>query len=305
MKIKIIIMLILFLGGFGIIDAQVLINRGADITISSGSSVVIDGDFINQIDGRVNNSGNLILTGDFTNNQTSGNLLSGTTGTVRLMGSTPQNIAGTAITYFSNLDLQNDAVLTGTIIAVSASLNLASSYLTLGNTYCVVQNSAPIFGAGPSGYVITNGSGKLRQFVPASNVVFPIGTISAFAPVTLNNSGSSDYYSAGVFGDVRANGLTGATIPEINDCVDMTWAIEENTPGGSNLSLTTFWGAALEGPSFDRTHAGIGHYTGGSWDPAGEGVAAGANPYSISRSGVTTIGAFAVGDLGISYGYST
>ena len=93
MKIKITIMLILFTGSWSMLTAQYLINRGADIVISSGSSLVINGDFENQLDGTLGNSGNVLVTGNFTNNQTSGTLLSGTTGTVRLVGSVPQTIA--------------------------------------------------------------------------------------------------------------------------------------------------------------------------------------------------------------------
>ncbi|MEZ5084548.1 MAG: hypothetical protein R2750_14060 [Bacteroidales bacterium] len=174
---------------------------------------------------------------------------------------------------------------------------LSSTYFTLGNGVVVMQPGTQILGAGASGYIITNGAGFLRQWVTGSNKVFPVGTASNFTPVTLNNSGTADYYSARVFPDVRVNGLTGATIPQINDCVDMTWDISEFTAGGSNLSVTTFWSAALEGINFDRTHCAVGHYTGGAWDPNSEGPAAGGGPYSITRSGITSLSAFAVGDL--------
>ncbi|MEZ5084549.1 MAG: hypothetical protein R2750_14065 [Bacteroidales bacterium] len=53
MKIKINIMLILFAGCWSMLSAQYLINRGADIVISSGSSLVIKGNFENQLDGTV------------------------------------------------------------------------------------------------------------------------------------------------------------------------------------------------------------------------------------------------------------
>jgi len=49
--------------------------------------------------------------------------------------------------------------------------------------------------------------------------------------------------------------------------------------------------------SFDRTRCGIGHYTGGEWDRQIEQVASGSNPYSITRSGITNLSAFAVGDI--------
>ena len=98
---------ILILAIFGIIissaKGQSLINHGADIIISSGSSIVIDGDFENQLDGTLNNSGDILITGDWINNQTSGNLLLNTSGTVSLIGSSIQNFEGTHATYFYNL----------------------------------------------------------------------------------------------------------------------------------------------------------------------------------------------------------
>lgn len=298
MKIKTILSLIIVSSFMSYISAQTLINKGANITISSGSSLVIKGDFENQLDGAVNNSGNMMVSGDWINNQTSGSLLNGTTGTVVMNGSGAQSFSGPAATFFNNLTLQNNVSLAGPAdISVASNLSLAGAFLYLNNANVVMQNGSAIVGAGPASYLITGGTGKLKQYVSASNVSFPIGTISAFVPAVLNNTGTADFFGARVFADVRANGLSGATIPEINDCVNMTWDISEQTAGGSNLAVTANWGAAIEGPNFDRAHAGIGHYTGGSWDPQGEQVASGANPYSITRSGINTLSAFAVGDL--------
>ncbi len=277
--------------------AQNFINYGASIKVSSGSSIVIDGDFRNALDGSIDNSGDIFLTGDFTNNQTSGTLLSGTSGAVIFNGSSVQTIAGTAVTYFNDIDLQNDANLAAGAMAVYGDLTLSSTYFGLGGGVLVMQPGTQIIGANASGYIVTNGLGFLRQYVGGSNKVFPVGTTTTFAPVMMNNSGTPDYYSARVFEDVRTNGLSGATIPEIDDCVNMTWDINEFNAGGSNLSVTPFWGAAMEGSSFDRTACAVGHYTGGAWDPDFEGVASGSNPYSITRSGITTLSAFAVGDL--------
>ncbi len=297
MKIKLTLMLIILTGFSTFTNAQYLINQGADIVISSGSSLVIDGDFENRQDGSMNNSGNVLITGDWINNQTSGSLLNGTTGSVRLVGTSIQSIIGTAVTYFNTLDLQNDALVGNLPISVASDLMLAGTYLSLGTGNLVMQNGSQILGAGPTGYINTGGSGRLYQYVNAADKIFPVGTIAGFAPVTLNNTGTADYYNVRVFPDVRENGVTGATIPEINDCVNVTWDISESTAGGSNLTVTPYWSAAVEGANFDRTHCGVGHYTAGSWDGNPEGPALGAGPYSISRSGITTLSAFAVGDL--------
>ena len=296
MKIKLILILILLAGCWSFLPAQYLVNQGADIVITSGSSLVIDGDFRNQLDGNMDNDGNVLISGDWTNNATSGNLLQGTSGTVTFNGSSIQSITGSEKTWFNNVNLQNDVVL-GMETSVSSDLTMNSNFVSIGTNNLVMEPGSSIIGAGPSGYIIANGSGQLVRQVGPANINFPVGTISAFTPAILANSGTVDIFGINVFPDIRENGLTGPTISEINDCVNNTWNISEVTSGGSDMTVTTFWYSVIEGANFDRTHAGIGHFTAGAWDPQQEVAATGAGPYSISRSGITTLSAFAVGDL--------
>ena len=296
MKIELVIFLVAITGCWSISHAQYLVNQGADIRISPGSSLVIEGDFRNQLDGSMDNNGNVLISGNWTNNATSGNLLQGTSGTVTFNGSSVQSITGSAKTWFNNVNLQNDVAL-GTETSVSSDLTMSSNFVSLGTNDLVMEPGSAIIGAGPSGYIIANGSGQLVRQVGSSDVSFPVGTISAYTQAVLYNSGTVDNFGINVFPDVLENGISGVTIAEISDCVEITWNITEQTAGGSNLALTAFWYAVSEGVTFDRTHAGIGHYTGGAWDPQGEVPASGTGPYSITRSGITTLSAFAVGDL--------
>ena len=72
--------------------------------------------------------------------------------------------------------------------------------------------------------------------------------------------------------------------------------------GGSNLSITTGWDASDELSGFNRNKAGVSYYipvvgpTQG-WDMLNSqtGVASGSNPYSYTRIGISSLGAFAVG----------
>jgi len=296
MKMKIKIMLIVLTGFWSVSNAQYLINQGADIVITPGSSLVIDGDFRNQLDGSMDNDGEVLISGDWTNNANSGDLLLGTTGTVTFNGGSTQAIDGSASTFFNNVDLQNDVAL-GVETTVSSNLAMNSNFVSIGTNNLLMDPGSSIIGAGPSGYIIANSSGKLIRVVGPANVNFPVGTISAFTPAILANSGVADAFGMSVFPDVRENGLTGLTISEINYCVNNTWDISEGIAGGSDLSLTAFWYAAIEGVSFDRAHSGIGHYTAGAWDPQQEVAAVGAGPYNITRSGITSLSPFAVGDL--------
>jgi hypothetical protein len=297
MKIRIFSLIIILIGSLGYSHAQYLVNQGAAIRISSGTYLHINGNFRNQNAGSMNNAGNVVVKGNWENNATSGNLLQGSTGTVFFDGVSPQTIGGTAKTWFSNLTLNNNVSLVGSEISISGAFAMNNNFMTLNAYNLRMETGSTLTGASSTGYIVASAAGKLFRPVTGSSVAFPVGTASTFVPVNLVNSGTADNYGVGVFPDVRTNGLTGATIPQINDCVNMTWNISEQVAGGSNLTITAFWPGAIEGANFDRTKAGMGHYTGGAWDPQEETPASGANPYSIARSGITTLSAFAVGDL--------
>ena len=133
----------------------------------------------------------------------------------------------------------------------------------------------------------------LRQ----SNKVYPVGTAVSYVPITINNSGTADNYGVRVFDDVLNNGTSGGTIASINNAVDMTWVVDETVAGGSNLTAACQWNGANEGSLFNRTQAGIGVYNAGIWNPQNAGAASGANPYTMTRTGITTPGPLAVGDI--------
>lgn len=297
MKKRIFSLLTMIVVLLGFTQAQHLVNQGAAIRVSSGTYLHINGNFRNQNAGSLNNAGNVVVKGNWENNATSGNLLQGSTGTVFFSGVSPQTIGGTAKTWFSNLTLNNNVSLVGSEISVSGAFAMNSNFMTLNAYNLMMETGSTLTGASSTGYIVASAAGKLFRRVTGSSVSFPVGTASAYVPVNLVNTGTGDHYGVSVFPDVRTNGLTGGTIPQINDCVNMTWNISEQVAGGSNLTITAFWPGAIEGASFDRTKAGMGHYTGGAWDPQDETPASGANPYSIARAGITTLSAFAVGDL--------
>jgi len=280
----------------GLTQAQHVVNDGGNIVTEIGSVLVIEGDFHNNANSDMNNNGEVKLTGNWTNDDAGGNLLQGTTGTVTLNGTTTQTIGGTAQTWFNNVDVQNNVSI-DTETSVNSTLILTSGYVSLGFSDLVLQSGATITGAGPSQYIVAESSGRLVQEVGAGSVSYPIGTSVSYVPATLSNSGTTDYIGLSVFNDVLDGGTTGSTIPEIDNSVNNSWNITEETAGGSDLSITAQWNLSDEGSSFDRTQSGLGHYTAGNWDPQNAAAALGTGPYTITRSGITSLSAFAVGDI--------
>ena len=294
---KLTLFLFVFVSGAIIkLQAQTLTNNGADIFLTNGAGIYINGDFENLDDGNIDNSGEISLTGNWTNNASSGNLLQGSTGTVIFNGNPVQQIGGTAQTWFNNLILQSNTTMSVTT-SVSNQLQLDGAKLALNNNNLFMGGTADITGANSSNYIIAGGSGRLVRWVGSSNIYFPVGTLSSFNPVRLNNTGTADQYGVRVIEDVLTGGNSGSTIPEIDNCVNMSWIISELNTGGSDLTLTAYWKNSNEGPLFDRTMAGVGQYVSGSWDPQAAQSATGSPIHSLTRTGITGTGTFAVGDV--------
>ena len=294
--INVIIQAVFVIFSTGISPAQTLTNNGAALNIASGAELVVNGDFENQGNGSIDNAGDIYLSGDWTNNAVAGNLLQGTTGQVTFNGSAAQVIGGSAQTWFNDIDLVAETELASNTY-VSGTLHFNNAKLTLNGSFLRIESGGEVSGMSAAGYIVTNGNGRLVQEVLNTNVVYPIGTHTDFTPMVVKNTGTIDYFGIRVFNDVLDGGSSGTSIPEIDHCVNITWDIIEQINGGSDLTLTAYWGNAVEGSLFDRSIAGLGHFTGGSWDPQPAQDASGLAPHSITRSGITSLSAFAVGDI--------
>jgi hypothetical protein len=281
---------LLFQNIFG--QAHIVISAGSKVMVTPGTYVVNAQDITLQSTAALANNGSVSLKGNFTNNGTS----AAGTGLFTYNGSASQTIGGSTTTGFGQIDLSNNVQLAASA-NIGTLLNFLSGKLTL-NAYNLSLNSGcNITGYNGSRYIVASGTGKLVQNVAAVNKVFPVGTVSSYVPATLNNSGTADNYGVRVFADVLNNGTSGGTIPSIAHAVNMTWVVDESVAGGSNLTATCQWNATNEGASFIRAHSGIGLYATGAWNPQNEGPASGINPYYLTRSGITTPGPLAVGDI--------
>lgn len=206
-------------------------------------------------------------------------------------------IGGTSTTSFYELKINkssNDVTLAKDI-EVTNELTLSSGKLLIDDYLLTMDNTAAISNFNSDRYIKTDGTGGLIREVGASNVVFPVGN-STYTPLSVQNSGTTDAFFIRTSAEVLENGNSGNALT--TDVVDRTWFVEEGVAGGSNLTLTATWNAADELTGFDRTQSYLSHYTGSGWNASVPGAASGSNPYSISRSGITTLSPFAVGSNG-------
>ncbi len=224
-------------------------------------------------------------------------------------GSSAQQILGSAASTFYNLTLDNTNGLTvapGTGIATSVrnTFTLSNGKISLGDHDLNIGATAVsgiISGAGSSKYIVTNGTGVLKQYNigtgQRTSVDYPIGISSAsYTPVTLTvvNTTTVDNFSAKASQSVLVDGTSGAAYSA--DVVDRTWNIAEGTTGGSNVTLTVQWNAGDELTSFDRTVCYVSHYTGGAWGATStDAAAAGSGPYTRVSGTLTSFSPFGVG----------
>ena len=140
-------------------------------------------------------------------------------------------------------------------------------------------------------YIVTNGRGMCKQICAYSSILYPVGTATAYAPVTIANSGIIDTIGVTVQSD------SGKTIN--GGRVLTKWKLHENSPGGGIYRLTFAWMTSLEDSLFksDRsTYARI--YRLSDTTEPGTGIyfkSFSTEPYYIRRNGITSLDSFAVG----------
>lgn len=262
-----------------------IISLSSIFTLSAQNHIVLSGGNAVQTGGvLVVKDANLNIAGTF----------SASAGTVEMTGAAAtanSTIGGTGTSSFHTLEIDknsNDAQLGGNI-AVANQLTMTNGNLDMVANTCTINSGGSISGATSSKYIKTSSTGTLAQTVGGSNVIYPVGN-STYNPMTLNNAGTSDNYHLRVSDEVLVDGTSGAA--ETTDVVDRTWFLTEDAAGGSNLTMTAQWNSGEE-LGFTRNLAIISHYT-SSWDASEFVGASGSNPYTVSRTGISSLSPFAV-----------
>jgi hypothetical protein len=230
-----------------------------NVTIASGATLSLSG----TIGGDLSIGGNFSNSGTFTNN---GRL-------VTFGGAAPQSITGA--TTFGYLTLNNALGLTlNNAVTVSNDLALTSGKITLGANNLTVSGSIT---SSATNYIVTNGTGQLRRPVAASATLFPVG-ISAYNPITFNNSGTSDTYGVNVLDGTYATPFDNTKI------VNRRWQVSEAVAGGSNLSVVGQYNTGETAANFAAgTNPKIGFYNGTAWTDVAA-TAAGSNPFTYTSN---------------------
>ena len=244
-------------------------TNGVQNSLGSGSgkidnqgTIVVQGFLKN--DAVINGTGDTIeVGGDWTND----NSYIGNNSWVYLNGNVPvQNINGTAVTTFDNLDLSRGPVKRQSVDAVTAGiLQLNNAELATDAYQMLVTNSSP---AGAvtwnTGFASSVGAGRLSRVTatPAA-YVFPVGSPSylngpsIFRPVemTLVQSNVDTFGACLVKGDATNDGYNIKTVDKTLCLVNPNFYHRlYNGSGAAAADLTMFFNPATDGDWTDEAH---------------------------------------------------
>lgn len=200
------------------LSAQLFYNNGATFFMNGGAIVQVNGSVGNNSSGTMTVStsadANLYITGDITNNATIngaglihlwGNWINnatfnGMTGTVYLKGGN-QQLSGSVVTTFNNLNLQGSGVKTQTINQITSNtLNLNDRELATQSYTMHITNNNTAAIQRTSGFVSSSLNGALlRNTNQASEYLFPTGSSTGttrYRPMTITPvSAAANTYS--------------------------------------------------------------------------------------------------------------
>jgi Secretion system C-terminal sorting domain len=228
---------------------------------------------------------------------------------MQLAGSVAQALNGSG--FIDSLAINNvQGITLGGNQVIQKNLTLTRGNIKLNSYNLVVSDSAvpgqaQLQGGSLNSYVIADGGGFLEREVTntGSAIVFPIGTVSSYIPATVSLEPGSPNYTLGVsLYDSVYSAYNGSDLPVgaavTIDAVGRTWVLRPFRTTGTgtpSATVTLQWNPADETSGFVRTGSlQLAHYTGGAWDPGPDLTVAGDNPYSVSRSGLTSFSPFGI-----------
>jgi hypothetical protein len=308
----------------GAVAHSQLVNNGATITVQAGATIKCTGTIQNNSGGIIQNAGTVSSDGELrneiggtlSNNGTEG-IYEATTKFInngnaftaiklRLIGNVnTDSIKSGAGSSYDSVVLAKGVANTATIsdaMTVNGGIRFDNdnNQMIILDKNLVMGSSATFVSADANEFVVTNNTGTVtKQSLGTTAFTYAVGFSAAeYNPVTIANNGTVDNISVRCLQNVLDQGLTGS--PVTSDFANNSWVVTEAVAGGSSLDITGTWTSADELPNFNRSKVGIARYnTGTDWDLPSSNVvaAAGTNPYTRNRTGITTTGVFAVADL--------
>ncbi|MCS7074543.1 MAG: hypothetical protein NZ108_08760, partial [Bacteroidia bacterium] len=246
------------------LDSSVVhvVKMPASVQFEKGNTQVDNTELQEAIDWVANN-GQIILHGiatDFENNQANW-----TDKNIKIIGSdvTDSVRIKTVIANATNRTLAFEGTKN---FAIIDTLQVLSGKIEIEQPNVRVLSGAKLLGGNANSYIVADSTGYLIAEVATDPITFPLG-LGTYAPATLTNSGTPDYFKLRMKPEVidYLGAIVTAGTPFLADMVDLTWYVEEETPGLSNVTLKLMWNTAEELPGFNRGACMMKQFHGGTW----------------------------------------
>lgn len=187
-----------------------------------------------------------------------------------------QTIGGSGTVTGSTCNCNNGNIVLASPVSIS-DFTLGGGNVELGNYNLKVERLR--IAPPPSGYFITNGTGKLTLkygYISGQGVInqfFPVGTAASYTPVNIRLQYAVDAeISVGV-----QNTFTHT--PSTSKNVGVEWNISSTASTPANVTFT--WNEADESTGFNRDNLTIARHNGTEWETKASGLSAsGTGPYS-------------------------
>ncbi len=220
-------LIVLIIPWSSVLYSQGIYNNGALVIIQSTATVHIDGDgngkFTNLTgggsDGQIDINGTMEVEGAWTNNAANNVFTNvGTDGTVKLVGTTEQEVGGSNWTDFENLTLDNSAGVKMMITdnRVNGILTLTSGPVTLNSKTLIINSTETGAISATSGYILsetTDGDSRIQwnigESTPGNIYVIPFYSSTGPVIIPLSTTVTS--------GGTGSGNITVATYPTADD----------------------------------------------------------------------------------------
>lgn len=240
-------------------------DRGVpgNVTVASGAT-------LNLGSGDLYLGGNFVQNGSLTNNnkavqfvQGNAQSISRTSGTITFDWLVVNKSA-------NHVSLSNSVVVNNTVFLNTngGNIQLGANNLTAG----------AVSGANSGGFIHTASTGQLMQTVAGTAKIFPVGN-SAYNPITLTNSGTSDTYG------IRVDDIAPPSANDASKLLNKTWYVSEAVAGGGDLAVVAQYNAAdPTGANYGAAPTPrIGLRSSGVWSQQNANLA-GSNPITASST---------------------
>jgi hypothetical protein len=286
-------------GNIPISSNLVLNGVGAEYTLQDNTSI---SGSITLTNGVLTIAANtLTLSSNISPTRTSGNIkATGANSTIKFENANAEVIIPSGLFFqdsIRNLTMNGaGGIHLTTDLTVTKCLTLTSGNIDIWENHLYIASTGFVTGYSAASYIQTESTGELVQKglgpgAPIGKTFFPVGhTFNSYTPVNLVNDGTTDDFSVKILSDHFADGATG--VASTTDKIDRTWFVEEAIPGGSNVTMTIQWNTAEELPGFNRALCYISHYTNGVWDSYVTTPASGSNPWTLTRTDITSFSPF-------------